>query len=338
MEILSRLHETIKRYSFTDYALVKAEKPLSLSVYQQWLKDSHQAQMTYLEEHQEQKQHLNRLLPSCRSALVVIENYYPHPKSENFPFKNQKIAKYAQGEDYHHWLQQKLNHLIKELEQLFPEHQFLACTDSKPVLERDLAYRAGLGWFGKNSCLINQKKGSFFFIGEVLTTLDLEVENQVHPDLCGTCNRCVEACPTEALLANRTLDANKCISFWNIESKTPAPKDLRPAMGDWLFGCDICQEVCPWNQKVFNSDFAHRTNSSEDVEGELRWLLTSSNKHIEKTLAHTPLSRARGKGLKRSAMIVAANLKLSGLAPEISTYTQHESLGEVATWALAELQ
>ena len=163
-----------------------------------------------------------------------------------------RTALYAQSKDYHLSFARKLEGLKDHLEVHFANEQFLCCTDSKPVAERELAARAGLGWIGKNGCLIDRRIGSLFFIGEIYTSLAINDSMPLIPDHCGTCDRCVTACPTQALRSDRTLDARKCIAYWTIEAKSDPPVEMRSRFSDWFFGCDICQTVCPWNERAFD--------------------------------------------------------------------------------------
>jgi epoxyqueuosine reductase len=216
-------------------------------------------------------------------------------------------------------------------------------TDSSPVLERDLAYQAGLGWFGKNTCLIQRGQGSLFFIGEIYTDLATDPVNTLIPDFCGTCDKCIQACPTNAIEKPRILNAQKCISYLTIESKKVPPMELREKINDWFFGCDICQTVCPWNEKVFKNQLeteSKKTLNTKDREiliAELQFILNASGKKLQKEFQNSPLSRAGHFGLKRNAIIVASNQKLTELKPDILKYQHHAKLGELANWALSIL-
>jgi epoxyqueuosine reductase len=187
--------------------------------------------------------------------------------------------------------------------------------------------------------VIDRHHGSFFFIGEILTSIKLTAALSLTPDHCGTCTRCIDACPTQALAAPRELDARKCISYLTIESRENPPLELRSKIGDWLFGCDICQSVCPWNKKVFGARLTE-TKESQDLHGreeELRYILTTSNRQLMRDLKLTPLLRSGGTGLKRNAIVVATNLKLRGLAPYIQALLNHPKLRLLATWSLDQL-
>lgn len=315
-----------------------------LQHYQDWLSQNYHGEMDYLEKHLPLKKNPELFVSGVRSAFVFSFPYFPHPQPlEALKDSELRVALYAQGHDYHHWLQAKLEVLQKELEQQFPGEIFFAATDSKPILERDLASRAGLGWFGKNTCLIDRKHGSLFLIGEILTSLVIEKKMTVSQDFCGTCTRCLDVCPTGALEAPRRLNANKCISYLTIESSSPAPEELRPQLGDWFFGCDLCQTVCPWNQKIFKEKLEvlpRRQLSSEQKQRlsmELHEVLTLSGKQLLKKYQGTPLSRAGHRGLRRNAMTIAANLKLADLAPAVTAWLTDEKLGNLAHWTLQQL-
>jgi epoxyqueuosine reductase len=300
--------------------------------------------MNYLEIHSELKKDYQNISPNLKSALVLSLDYFPHPTPSHptFPLKFNRIAKYARGQDYHIYFQNFLNDLKQYIIDNFSGPVTFAWTDIGPVLERDLAQQASLGWIGKNTCLIHPKHGSFSFIGEILTSLEIESTEQKLPlihDFCGNCTRCIDACPTGAIEKPKVLNATKCISYWTIESKEPAPLDLRAKLKDWLFGCDICQDVCPWNEKAFTAKKINESHSSlEEVENELRWLLTTSNKTIDKLLKDSPFSRAGGRNLKKNAIIVAANLKIKSLRPDIQKLAEIDRYAELVEWALKELK
>ncbi|MBP6871840.1 MAG: tRNA epoxyqueuosine(34) reductase QueG [Bacteroidales bacterium] len=217
----------------------------------EWLTDGFQAGMGYMERHKEKRTDPRLLVPGARSVIVLLMNYYPPIKlpAEN----NYEIARYAYGRDYHFVLKEKLHLIIKELQRVSnpgvgnPSRAF---TDSAPVLERAWAERAGLGFIGKNTCLIHPRLGSFVFIAEIITRIELEYDTDKVNDMCGGCTRCIDACPTAAITAPRRLDARKCISFHTIESREEPPDELRENFGNLIFGCDICQQVCPWNRKA----------------------------------------------------------------------------------------
>jgi epoxyqueuosine reductase len=316
------------------------KQPLSFQHYQNWLKKNQHGEMAYMSENQEVRENPQEHFPAMRSMIVFTQDYFPWPHKAEGPISKLKVAHYAQNRDYHFWFKEKLQTLIDQMKSVFPEESFLAFTDAVPLLERDHAAQAALGWVGKNTCLIHPKQGSLFFIGEILTSLSIEQTPEALHDFCGSCRACIEACPTDALDTERVLDSNLCLAYWNIESKGVPPVEIREKMGSWFFGCDICQTVCPWNIKLHKDQtgFVQTDEDPDLITQDLRWILTSSNKAILKEIKETPLSRAGGRGLKRNAMIVAANLKLKNLAPIIESYQDHEFLGELALWALEQIE
>lgn len=336
----------LEKKGLTEFGFTDLEKPLTLELYREWLKEELHGEMQYLERHLPEKEKPARLLPRARSAIVLAVHYRPvHPDPQPLPFKQLRIASYAKGGDYHDWFKNYLNEIIKELLEQFPDEVFLAATDSSPVLERDLAYRAGLGWFGKNTCLIDQQKGSFFLIGEILTSLELSAIRVLVPDRCGTCTRCIDACPTGAIIAPRKLDAKLCISYLTIESKKIPDPLLANKIGDHFFGCDICQSVCPWNQKALEihpaeAQVKRTLNETENEElcADLEYILNTSNKELERAFRYTPLARSRGFGLKRNALFVIGNQKLNSLKSYVEKLLPDPRLGKLAQWTLHQLK
>ena len=282
--------------------------------------------MKYLADHLPLKKNPPLLTPHMKSSFVFAFPYVKNiPGQQNFPVQKNRVALYAKGFDYHFFLKEKLNSLISKLKKIYPQEEFLPVTDSFPLMERDLAARAGLGWFGKNTCLIHPKKGSLFLLCEILTSLDLAETQKPLPDFCGTCTKCIEICPTSAIESPRLLNATKCISYWTIESRKIPPEPLREKFGDWLFGCDLCQTVCPWNQKIYKGlletrplidhtpENEHSSHSEKELLQELIFILSSSGKKISEWTKGTPLSRAGRFGLRRNALIVIANRNINGL-------------------------
>ncbi len=204
--------------------------------------------MAYMENHFEKRCDPTKLVDGAKSVIVMLHNYFP-PKQireEN----NYKLARYAYGEDYHHVLKEKMRHLVAQLAMEFGEFNYRCFTDSAPVLERAWAVKAGLGQIGKNGNLIVPGKGSWFFIAEIICDLEIEPDEAFSRDLCGKCTRCMDACPTQAIIAPRKLDARKCLSYLTIEHRDEIPEAFKNKTGGFIFGCDICQEVCPHNSKA----------------------------------------------------------------------------------------
>ncbi len=338
------LKDILSPQGFSHFGWTELQTPLSIDIYKSWIQDQKHGEMAYLETHLPSKENPLSLHPRARSAIVIAQSYVPHPKplAAGPCFPGSRVALYAAGEDYHYWFKEKLQKVCDQLKEVFPQEEFVAFTDSGPILERDLAFQAHLGWFGKNTCLIHPKKGSLFLLGEIISSLSTSpADTTTFPDMCGTCTRCIDECPTQAITAERSLDARKCISYLTIESRKVPPIEIREKMGDWLFGCDVCQTVCPWNQKTFKSEFtkmaATPSPDRATTLADLRFLLTASGKQIEKKVQGTPLKRAGPFGLRKNALIVAANIQAKELKPEIQKWTTDEKLKELAEWSLHQL-
>jgi epoxyqueuosine reductase len=303
--LLIPIQESIKNFNFDNWGLAKLERPFSFDRYTDWLASGQHGEMTYLERHKSFKENPRAWMPEARTALVVTKSYLNLPGKEKTP--NLNIARYARGEDYHDWLAKDLSALGENLKIAIPELEYRTFTDSSPVLERDLAFRAGLGWIGKNTCLIHPAQGSFFFIGGLYTNLVFDgPANPIH-DFCGTCTRCIDACPTKAISENKSLDARLCISYWTIEAKKPAPDELRKHFSDHFFGCDICQDVCPWNKKPLLQSLSEQKPLETNRKSDLEFFLEATDMAIADRVKGTALERAKPSGLRRNAKIVLEN-------------------------------
>jgi epoxyqueuosine reductase len=325
LEQQQQVSSVLNDFGLTRHGWARLERPFSFDLYEEWIASGYQGEMEYLKRHAPTKAQPTIILPQAKSAIAVAFNYYPHPRAQNETSQNtltsSRVALYARGEDYHLWFQKILDDTCIELQKRFPQDVFKASSDSAPVLERDLAARAGLGWIGKNTCLIDTQEGSLFFIGEILTSLSPKQVGVLSPDRCGTCTRCIDICPTQALIEPRKLDARLCISYLNIESKAPPPPELREKMGDWMFGCDLCQTVCPWNEKAFGKAIMQQEinplQSRAKLIEELKWILETEDDALQMTLRDTPLLRRGAYGLKKNSLIVAGNKGLSELVSVI---------------------
>jgi epoxyqueuosine reductase len=275
----------------------------------------------------------SQLLPGCQSILVLAMPYSP-PTSICPPGHGQ-IAAYARGEDYHHRLPNLLNQLLDRLQaHLGSSVAARICTDSAPLLERELAQRAGLGWIGRNSCLIHPQYGSYLLLAEILLDLPLEPDPPFATEHCGTCRRCLEACPTACILPNRTLDAQNCLSYLTIENKGLIPPHLRPALTDHVFGCDLCQQVCPWNR---HSPLVASANISPDLCQDLQTLTARS---FKQRWGQTAIERTRRRGYLRNAAVVLGNQRDPKALPALIYALQHDPEPLVrahAAWAIAQI-
>ena len=209
-----------------------------------WLKKNQHGKMAYMANHFDKRLDPTQLVENAKSVVSLLYNYYP--ESEIDSEGSYKIARYAYGKDYHYLIKDKLKDFLKQIQEYIKDVDGRVFVDSAPVLERQWAARSGLGWIGKNTMLINKDSGSYFFIAEMILNIELVYDNSIG-DFCGTCSKCIEACPTQALSPYQ-MDASKCISYLTIELKDDIPEMFQGKMNDWIFGCDICQEVCPWNR------------------------------------------------------------------------------------------
>lgn len=272
-----------------------------------WIERGDHAGMTYLERGIEERCDPTRLLPGARSALVVGWRYAPlsgdgEPTGDLWP----RVARYARGADYHDTLKVRLRGLAERIEASFPGTAARIGVDTSAILERDLGAAAGIGWIGKNTMLIHPVEGSWFLIGEILLTLELEPD-QPMADRCGTCTRCLDACPTGALPEAYRLDANRCISYWTIEHRGEFPAHVPALLGDWVFGCDVCQDVCPWNRKPEAVDVPEFALPEARRELDLAGLLGLSREDYVERFRGSPMKRAKLEGLQRNASAVVEN-------------------------------
>jgi epoxyqueuosine reductase len=274
--------------------------------FDRWLERGYAGEMAYMARTAEKRRDSRLPVAGARNAIVVAMGYGGREPAG-------PVARYARGDDYHDLMLERLRALHAWIDR---EHGApvagKAYVDTGPILERDLARRAGLGWFGKNTMLINPRIGSFFFLGTLLLDLDLDADAPFAADHCGTCTRCLDACPTGALEAPRLLNATTCISYLTIELKGPIPGAMHPGIGDYIYGCDICQDVCPWNEKfaspVREPAFQARAALAHKDAGRLaRELLAMDDEHFRTAFAGSPMKRAKLAGLKRNASIVLEN-------------------------------
>jgi epoxyqueuosine reductase len=271
----------------------------------EWLRRGYHADMAWMAASRELRRDVRLKLPGARSVVVVARNYYA-PRPESAPGQG-RVSRYAWGRDYHRVLRKPLRALEAFLAQLEPGAQSCASIDSGPVMEKAWAERAGVGWIGKNSLVLRQGLGSWFFLGVVATTVELAPDEPA-VGRCGSCRACLDACPTGAIVEPRVVDSNRCISYQTIENRGEITAELQPAFGDWAFGCDICQEVCPWNRRpvvTTEEDFLPRPgHNALNPEDARRW----TDSDFLDRFAGTPLMRAKRAGLQRNLGIVQRNL------------------------------
>jgi epoxyqueuosine reductase len=364
-----------KSLGFDLCGVVRAEKFPELERTPEWLARGYAGEMKYLAD--PRRCDPQSAMPGIRSAVVGLLNYntaQPLSTDPGLPIDDSNpsgwISRYAWGDDYHDVLRERLEALMESLRERFASpFEARAYVDTGPVQERVLAKYAGLGWLGKNTLLLNQMLGSFFFLGVILTTLDLEptlgANELPPPDLCGSCRRCLDACPTQAFVEPYVMDARKCISYLTIELRGSIPEEFREAMGNHVFGCDICQDVCPWNRRapivtipqfqprVFPLLEQERTSASLPPQDaslylpSLEWLLGLTEADFRELFRGSPVKRAKWRGLIRNACVALGN---SGVRPGMAALgrfreilgrlaaSEDQVLAESARWVLSRIQ
>lgn len=311
--------------------------------YGRWTAAGYAGEMGYLTDHRAAvREDPRNLLPSARSIVCVGKLYNtPQPHATNYRDNELAwISRYAWGEDYHHVLRRGLERLDALLRERISEpFESRICVDTAPLLERSYARRAGLGWIGRNTCLINQQMGSWFFLGELLLSLEIEPDAPP-PDRCGTCTRCIDACPTAAIVPDGphyTLDSRLCISYFTIELRSAVPVERRDGIGVHVFGCDICQEVCPWNGRAPVT--AEPAFAPRDTAPDLVRLAAISESEFRALYRGTPVSRAKYNGFLRNVAVAMGNARLEKFREPLETLAASPDavVAEHARWALARL-
>ena len=303
------LREKASELGFDLVGAIPVSRSKTIDIYNAWLKKGYAGSMAYLERHAKLKEDPRQLLPETISLIALGFNYKTVDPSEQVLTQEIGcISRYAWGDDYHELIRSKLNvledYLCRELNAGKLSRSFV---DSGPILEREVAQRAGLGWIGKHSNLINWEKGSWLFLAELLVDVKLETELPFTRVDCGSCTICIEACPTEAIIAERTLDARKCISYLTIELKGSIPVEMRPKMANLIFGCDICQEVCPWNKDVPRSNEKGLQPRPENVAPHLIDLMKLDETSFNKRFRNSPIKRAKRRGFLRNVAVALGN-------------------------------
>lgn len=339
-ELAADVKTEARRLEFDLVGIAPAVSPTTLASFREWVECGYDGEMHYIQRRAAAYEHPRHVLPPVRSVIVVAINYFPGDDKEHHQTSGFRISRYAQGSgDYHSAIKARLQQLAAFLHQKRPGCRTRPVVDTAPLLERDFARLAGLGWFGKNTMLINKQRGSWLFLGALLTDLELAPDQPHETAHCGTCTRCLDACPTQAFVAPHVLDARRCISYLTIELRDdPIPEALRPGVGDWIFGCDVCQEVCPWNRKATRTtvpEFQPQPNRPRDVAE----LLGLTDEQFELQLASTPMERAGRRGLVRNAAIAAGNSGDESLIEPLQKLVDdpEELVRDAARWALQQL-
>ncbi len=357
----SRIKEQARALGFELVGIAPATSADGFDRMREWLDQGHAGEMGYMYRQAEARRHPASILPEVRSVIMVGMNYKPGGAGLRFapescreslsetsanrkPIQGSpmtaQVARYARGDDYHQVLWEKLNRLKGWIQGEVQGCRGRGVVDTAPLLERDFARRAGLGWFGKNTMLLNKQLGSYIFLGALLVDLDLTADRPHEASHCGSCTACLDACPTKAFVGPGVLDSRRCISYLTIELRGTIPEELREPMGNWLFGCDVCQEVCPWNRKS-PPGLESALQARDDLTTiNLLELLTLSEDQFRQRFRETALLRAKRRGLLRNAAVVLGNQGDPSALPAL-----RQALGdpdpvirEAVTWAIEKIQ
>jgi len=288
-----------KAIGFDLVGFAKAEKLEKESdLLEKWLEKNYQSGMDYMNQNFEKRKDVKQFLPNAKSVISLGLNYYT-PDSYSNDKAQGKVSRYAWGKDYHLIIWAMLDELEEELKKVDPKFESISYVDTGPVMDKAWAVRAGLGWLGKHTNVINREMGSWFFIANIITNCDFDCSEKI-PDFCGSCTACLDACPTDAIVQEYVVDANKCISYLTIENKKEISEEFKGKFDNWLFGCDICQDICPWNLK-FPVESSVNEFHPQNKELILNEVLEMSEEEFRKKFRTSPIKRAKLSGLKRNA-------------------------------------
>lgn len=338
--------ESITKTSIKEYCLqqgfdavgVSRPQPQTWDQYHQWIANGHHGEMAYLQNREQERCDPKSVLgiPPL-SIIVVAKNYLSveQRKDEQAPI----VSRYAWGSDYHDWMGKRGRQICDFIrQQSGKQHHARWCVDTAPLLERDFAAQAGIGWVGKHTNILNRTLGNWLFLGAILTTLPLEADDPVQPH-CGTCSRCLDACPTKAFVSPYVLDARKCISYLTIELRGSIPRELRPLIGQRVFGCDDCLEVCPWNRFAVSTQHEEFYPRHEIQTTDLIALMNLDEDEFRKWFKGSPIKRAKYHGFKRNVAVALGNTKRRDVLPVLNNALQeeHPLIREHTIWALGQI-
>ncbi len=301
MKITNQIvEEKVKQLGFSLVGFSEASKlNVETENLAKWLGKEYQSNMGYMERNFEKRKNVREILPNAKSVISLGLNYFVKGKHSEDSTKG-KVSRFAWGKDYHFIIWDKLDELIKSLMSIDENFDAKSYVDTGPVMDKAWAVRSGLGWQGKHSNIINPKIGSWFFIATIITNYNFSV-SKIVTDHCGKCTACIDACPTDAIVEPYVVNANRCISNLTIENKGDIPKEFKNKFDGWIFGCDICQEVCPWNQRFSTATKIDEFTNGENREIELQSVSELTNSTFKNKYVTSPIFRAKAKGLKRNA-------------------------------------
>ena len=314
----------------------------TIARYREWIESGYAGKMHYLEKHLSLKTDVRELLAEAKSVISLAMNYYtldPPKALAHDPGRGQ-ISRYAWGDDYHELIRERLLELVTFIKQTAEsELRTRVCVDTAPIIEREYAQKAGIGWIGKNTNLIHWRSGSWYFLAEVLVNIVLESDTPELRGSCGTCTRCIEACPTDAIIEPNLLDSRRCISYLTIELKESIPKTLRPEIGNWIFGCDICQEVCPWNSKAVPTTEPGFQPRDGNLTPKLLSLVGITQEEFSRRFKGSPIKRAKRRGFLRNVLVAIGNWGTQRAVPALKDALADDEplVRSHAAWALGRI-
>ncbi len=339
LQLTTKIREFAQQLGFAQSGICPALPTAGFSKFREWLEAGFAGEMDYLQNRLDAYRHPSGVLEGARS-VVMLTLPYRNVEPQSTHAGQGRVSRYAWGpRDYHDVIHDKLKQLVAFMKQQVPDSNSRGVVDTAPLFERELAQLAGLGWIGKHTLLLNREAGSWFFLAAFITDVELQYDSPYATNHCGTCRACLDACPTDAFREPYVLDARRCISYMTIELRDAIPHDLRTGMGDWVFGCDVCQDVCPWNRQTPESqesafepiDFLNPLNLHE--------LFSLSDEGFRKRLRKTPLWRTKRRGILRNAAIVLGNQRDEAAVPSLARgIADDESLVRGASaWALGQI-
>src|SRR5438046_1493677 len=337
-ELKAQLVSFARQIGFDSCRIAVCNPPAHATEFRKWLRQDAHGEMNYMQRGEEKRCDPQSILPGARSIVVFALNYFQGDAAHRAAATGRigRIARYAWGEDYHDVIGAKLNRIDEFLRSFGGQQK--CYVDTGPLLERDHAAQAGIGWHGKSTMLIDERLGTWFFLAEILTTLELPPDEPV-PDRCGTCHRCITACPTGAITAAHRLDARRCISYLTIELKTAIPLELRPLIGDRIFGCDDCLEACPWNrfaQVSRETTFAAQRSTTAFA---LRDYLALNETEFRNLFRKSPIKRIKRRGFLRNVCVAIGNVGASEDLPALqrAALDSEPLIAEHAVWAIEQI-
>ena len=340
--LTQQIQARANKLGFELVGIIPAAQSETLERYRQWIENGYAGKMGYLKRHLPLKTDVRQLLTEAKSVISLAMNYYTldPPKAVAEDPAHGQISRYAWGDDYHDLIRQRLSELVDFIKQTAEtELKTRVCVDTAPIIEREYAQKAGIGWIGKNTNLIHWRSGSWYFLAEVLVSIALESDTLPLRGSCGTCTRCIEACPTDAIIEPNLLDSRLCISYLTIELKESIPKALRPEMGNLIFGCDICQEVCPWNSKAVPTDEPAFQPRDGNFAPQLLSLVGMTQQEFSRRFKGSPIKRAKRRGFLRNVLVAIGNWGEPRALPALkNALTDDEPLVRShAAWALGKI-